>query len=159
MVTVTEVLKNVYVLKDRANCCANLVVGDNKALLFDTGSGVDDMNEVVRSMTKLPLLVINSHGHFDHIGGNNRFDKVYLSESDFPVLEDYDKEMLNRWMKELTREAAQPFLTAPNHLAKRPHRRLCGNMDTIGTVAFVRGCADAGYVPEFSKSSVKTGAV
>lgn len=113
MVTVTEVLKNVYVLKDRANCCANLVVGDNKALLFDTGSGVDDMNEVVRSMTKLPLLVINSHGHFDHIGGNNRFDKVYLSESDFPVLEDYDKEMLNQWMKELTREAAQPFLTAP----------------------------------------------
>lgn len=113
MVTVTEISKNVYVLKDRANCCANLVIGESRALLFDTGSGADDMNGAVRSITELPLLVINSHGHFDHIGGDIQFDEVYLSEPDFPILEEYDMEMLNRWMKELTGETEQPFLTAP----------------------------------------------
>ncbi len=113
MITITKVLENVYVLKDRADCCANLVIGENKALLFDTGSGVDDMSEAVRNITDLPLMVINSHGHFDHIGGNSRFEEVYLSGLDFPIIEDYDMEMLNRWMKDLTKEAVQPFWTPP----------------------------------------------
>ena len=113
MVTITKVLEHVYVLKDRAGCCANLVVGEKKALLFDTGSGVDDMNEAVRNITELPLVVVNSHGHFDHIGGNNQFDEVYLSESDFTIIEDYDKEMLNQWMGELTEGAVRPYLIPP----------------------------------------------
>lgn len=113
MITTTKILENVYVLKDQAGCCANLVIGGNKALLFDTGSGVDDMNEAVRNITEFPVMVINSHGHFDHIGGNNQFDEVYLSELDFPIIEGYDIEMLNRWVNDLTQETAQSFLTAP----------------------------------------------
>jgi len=113
MIKTTEVLENVYVLKDRADCCANLVIGENKALLFDTGSGADDMSEAVRKITGLPLTVINSHGHFDHIGGDNQFDEVYLSELDFPILEDYDMQTLNRWRKELAKESVQEFSTAP----------------------------------------------
>lgn len=113
MITIKKVLEHVYVLKDRAGCCANLVIGEKKALLFDTGSGVDDMNEAVRNITGLPLMVINSHGHFDHIGGNSRFGEVYLSELDFPIIEDYDMEMLNRWMRELTKEGVRPYLTPP----------------------------------------------
>ena len=79
MITITKVLEHVYVLKDRAGCCANLIIGKNKALLFDTGSGIDDIKEAVKNITDLPLMVINSHGHFDHIGGNSQFDEVYLS--------------------------------------------------------------------------------
>ena len=36
---VTCICDNVYVLTDRAGCCVNLVVGKEKALVFDTGSG------------------------------------------------------------------------------------------------------------------------
>lgn len=113
MITITNVLENVYVLKDRADCCANLVLGKERALLFDTGSGIDDMKGAVRDITKLPLIVIDSHGHFDHIGGNAQFDEVYLSEMDFPIIEAYDTELMNRWMKDLTEETAQPFSMPP----------------------------------------------
>ena len=113
MITTTKVLENVYVLRDSADCCANLVIGENKALLFDTGSGIDNMNEAVRTITALPLMVINSHGHFDHIGGDDQFDEVYLSELDFSIIEEYDIEILNQWMKDLTKETVQPFSVPP----------------------------------------------
>ncbi|MEN9701240.1 MAG: hypothetical protein RIR55_555, partial [Bacteroidota bacterium] len=43
-----------------------LILGNNKALLFDTGIGVDSISLVVKQLTKLPILVINSHSHYDH---------------------------------------------------------------------------------------------
>ena len=84
---VTCICDNVYVITDRAGCCVNLVTGKEKALVFDTGSGTDDIHGLVRGITGLPLVVINSHGHFDHIGGNGRFDTVYMHPDDFVVLE------------------------------------------------------------------------
>ena len=80
---VTCICDDVYVLTDRAGCCVNLVVGKEKALVFDTGSGTDDIHGMVRKLTGLPLVVINSHGHFDHIGGNSQFDTVYMHQDDF----------------------------------------------------------------------------
>lgn len=113
MIRITKVLENVYVLKDRAGCCANLVVGKDRALLFDTGSGIDNLREALQDITELPLIVINSHGHFDHIGGDCQFERVYLPKEDFPILEGYHTEILNRWIRELTGEAVWPFLASP----------------------------------------------
>lgn len=113
MIEITKVLENVYVLKDRAGCCANLVVGKKKALLFDTGSGIDNLRETLQEITELPLLVINSHGHFDHIGGNCQFECVYLPLQDFSILESYDTKTLNRWIRELTGDNVWPFLASP----------------------------------------------
>ena len=94
---VTCICDNVYVLTDRAGCCVNLVVGKEKALVFDTGSGTDDIHGMVRKLTGLPLVVINSHGHFDHIGGNSQFDTVYMHQDDFVILESYTAELLGQW--------------------------------------------------------------
>ena len=113
--TVTEVLDKVYILKDRAECCANLVVGTEKALLFDTCCGADDLYGAVRSITDLPLVVISSHGHFDHIGGSVQFDRVYLPESDFPILADYTPLQLNQWLRDMTGDGENaPFHTSPS---------------------------------------------
>ena len=60
---VTCICDNVYVLTDRAGCCVNLVVGKEKALVFDTGSGTDDIHGLVRKMTGLPLVVRNIGGY------------------------------------------------------------------------------------------------
>ncbi len=113
MIRITKVLENVYVLKDQAGCCANLVVGGKKALLFDTGCGIDHMGKALKSVTELPLLVINSHGHFDHIGGNSQFERVYFPKPDFSILESYDTETLNRWILDLAGNGARPFLVPP----------------------------------------------
>ncbi len=53
-----------------------LVVGNERALLFDTGLGIGNIRGVTDALTDLDILVLNSHTHYDHIGGNHLFDEV-----------------------------------------------------------------------------------
>jgi hydroxyacylglutathione hydrolase len=58
-----------------------LLLGSHEALLFDTGPGIYSIRAVVRSLTKLPVLVIPSHLHFDHVGDVQEFDNVRLLDT------------------------------------------------------------------------------
>ena len=60
-----------------------LIVGEKRALEFDTGMGISDIKKVTAELTKLPIVVLNSHTHDDHVGGNWQFDKVYGMDTDF----------------------------------------------------------------------------
>jgi glyoxylase-like metal-dependent hydrolase (beta-lactamase superfamily II) len=60
-----------------------LILGSDKAILFDTGMGISDIKAVVAELTKLPILVLNSHTHDDHVGGNWQFDSVLGMDTDF----------------------------------------------------------------------------
>ena len=60
-----------------------LIVGDKRAVLFDTGMGIGDVKKVVMQLTSLPIVVLNSHTHNDHVGGNWQFDDVYGMDTDF----------------------------------------------------------------------------
>jgi len=60
-----------------------LIVGKMRALLFDTGMGISDIRKVAAELTKLPVVVLNSHTHDDHVGGNWQFDTIYGMDSDF----------------------------------------------------------------------------
>jgi glyoxylase-like metal-dependent hydrolase (beta-lactamase superfamily II) len=59
------------------------------------------MLEAVRSITDLPLLVIASHGHFDHVGGSIYFDEVYMKKEDFSLFSEYSHDIMNSWIKDL----------------------------------------------------------
>ena len=59
---------------------AYLLIGSNQALLIDTGLGVGNIKEVVESLTKLPILVVTTHVHWDHIGGHHYFDNFAVHE-------------------------------------------------------------------------------
>ncbi len=106
MITVKKIVDRVLMLIDRFGSGAVLVIGSEAALLFDTGCGVDDMNKTVSDITSLPLTVIASHGHFDHIGGSRFFDRVYLSPKDRCILDCYDEELLNKWLCEMNAEVS-----------------------------------------------------
>jgi glyoxylase-like metal-dependent hydrolase (beta-lactamase superfamily II) len=60
-----------------------LILGKEKALLFDTGMGISDIRKIVEGLTKLPVIVLNSHTHNDHVGGNWQFDTIYSMDTDF----------------------------------------------------------------------------
>jgi glyoxylase-like metal-dependent hydrolase (beta-lactamase superfamily II) len=60
-----------------------LVIGTQKALLFDTGMGISNIKSVVEGLTQLPVRVVNSHTHNDHVGDNWRFHDVYGMRTDF----------------------------------------------------------------------------
>ena len=57
-----------------------LIEGRHTALLFDTGPGVRDISEVVKVLTKLPLIALPSHMHFDHTGNLHRFQTIALPD-------------------------------------------------------------------------------
>ncbi len=54
-----------------------LIVGHRQAILFDTGLGIENICIQIKSITSLPIIVINSHSHYDHIGGNKYFRDIY----------------------------------------------------------------------------------
>lgn len=60
-----------------------LIVGDDSALLFDTGLGIGDMRRVVSSLTDRDVIVLNSHTHYDHIGGNYQFETIYGRDTEY----------------------------------------------------------------------------
>ncbi len=60
-----------------------LITGSEKALLFDTGLGIGDIKKVVGELTDLEIIVLNSHSHYDHIGGNHQFDKIYAMATEY----------------------------------------------------------------------------
>jgi glyoxylase-like metal-dependent hydrolase (beta-lactamase superfamily II) len=63
-----------------------LVVGEDRAVLLDTGLGVADIRSVAEGLAGKPLSVVNSHYHFDHSGGNRLFDEIAIHRSGAELL-------------------------------------------------------------------------
>jgi glyoxylase-like metal-dependent hydrolase (beta-lactamase superfamily II) len=53
-----------------------LVEGQERAVLIDTGTGVGDIGTLIRELTSLPVTVVTTHAHWDHVGGNRHFSTV-----------------------------------------------------------------------------------
>lgn len=62
---------------------SHLIVGRDRALLFDTGIGLVSIKAVVERITNLPVSVLNSHTHYDHTGGNWEFTDVLAVDSGY----------------------------------------------------------------------------
>ncbi len=60
-----------------------LIVGHKQAVLFDTGMGIANIHRVTTQLTSRPVVVVNSHTHNDHVGGNWQFTFVYGMDTEF----------------------------------------------------------------------------
>ena len=53
-----------------------LIVGDERALLFDAGPGIRDVRQVAEALTDKPITFLPSHFHYDHVGNEISFDEI-----------------------------------------------------------------------------------
>jgi glyoxylase-like metal-dependent hydrolase (beta-lactamase superfamily II) len=59
-----------------------LLIGEEKAVLIDTGLGIDNIKRVTDQLTDLPIEVITTHVHVDHIGSHGEFENIYVHGGD-----------------------------------------------------------------------------
>lgn len=96
---IKQLLPHLYLIDDAGESTCYLICGQEKAMVIDTANGMEDLCAIVRSLTDLPLVVVNTHGHCDHIYGNAFFEEAWLHPADRALAaehfamfqEDYDQ--------------------------------------------------------------------
>lgn len=84
--SVIDLGDGVHLIAEPGHVNSYLVHGASRALLFDTGLGLGNIRSVVEELTDLPVVVVNSHSHLDHRGGNQHFDTVLAHPDAAPGL-------------------------------------------------------------------------
>lgn len=59
-----------------------LLLGADKAALIDTGLGIGNIRSITDQLTTLPIDVLTTHVHTDHIGSHGEFERIYVHEAD-----------------------------------------------------------------------------
>lgn len=83
-----------------------LLIGKTKAILIDTGLGIANIKEVVDSLTSLPVFVVTTHVHWDHIGGHQYFKDIAVHKDDADWLSKIPLP-LHQVHKDMTKEACE----------------------------------------------------
>ena len=81
-----------YLLDEAHEATGYIVVGDERVCVIDTMNGYNDLHKVVREITDKPIVVVNTHGHPDHIFGNVYFDEAYMNPKDFEMASSFFNE-------------------------------------------------------------------
>jgi glyoxylase-like metal-dependent hydrolase (beta-lactamase superfamily II) len=58
-----------------------LVLGKEKAALIDTGCGIGNVKRLAQEFTALPIIVVNTHSHYDHIAQDYLFHEVAIFDA------------------------------------------------------------------------------
>jgi len=78
---VYEIASNLFAFcetRHYENTTISLIIGPEKAVLIDTGCGIGDLRKAVAEVTDKPVIVVNTHTHLDHLGGNRQFDEIAM---------------------------------------------------------------------------------
>lgn len=71
---------------------AYLFTGNDKALLIDTTMTDGDIAAAIRTVTDLPVILLNTHCDPDHIACNNRFEQTLIHPMEFDLYKANSKE-------------------------------------------------------------------
>lgn len=85
---VQEIADGVYKINEFNLSTMFLIVGSERAVVIDCGTGVSDFLGCIRKITDKPLDLLITHAHVDHIGGRGQFESMALSEVDECLIKD-----------------------------------------------------------------------
>lgn len=97
--TIKKLSHSITAIIDCLGYPSYLIEGNQKAMLVDTGFGVGDISKEVDKLTKKDIVVVNTHAHVDHSGGNGLFEKVAVGMEDIPALEQINKALKKEFAK------------------------------------------------------------
>lgn len=105
---VQEITDDILAIDDNGDNTIYLVRGSERALLIDTGWGIGNLKELVSDFTELPVVVVNTHGHPDHVGGAYQFDNVHITKADAELLKGCFKQESREWALEKAQRGPYP---------------------------------------------------
>lgn len=100
-----QLARDTWVITNRWQNFIYLLIGEEKALLIDSGYGEGNLREVVESITSKPVMVINTHGHFDHTGGNALWDEAWMAQEAISEARQPFNEEQELWFKQKPHQA------------------------------------------------------
>jgi glyoxylase-like metal-dependent hydrolase (beta-lactamase superfamily II) len=81
-----EINDGIWNISDKTGVNSYLIEGKRESLLIDTGWGLGNLAELVQSLTPLPIKVVLTHGHPDHVNGAYQFPDLYITPEDMKLL-------------------------------------------------------------------------
>lgn len=83
------ILETIVVGPMQVNCYV-LASGENSsAIIIDPGDQARKIKQVLDKYRLKPAFIVNTHGHYDHIGCDDKFGvPVYIHKDDVPLLRD-----------------------------------------------------------------------
>lgn len=113
--TVQMVADHVWAVDEFGADICYVVEGRDRALVVDTGYGYGDLRGTVEQLTSLPYVVVNTHGHMDHVCGNWQFEtETYMHEADLFMIE--PEYLQRRWQASCEKTKKEPGFTGAAHI-------------------------------------------
>jgi glyoxylase-like metal-dependent hydrolase (beta-lactamase superfamily II) len=94
-----SVAPGVWLVGEPQHVSTWLVEGSDRAVMLDTGMGILPIRPVAEGLTQQPLSVVNTHYHFDHIGGNWEFEDRAIHSIGAPLAnQEVPRELLDVYL-------------------------------------------------------------
>lgn len=141
---VEKISDQLYVITETESVHCYLVIGSDKAMLFDIGYGYENIMPLVRTITDLPVMLVLSHGDPDHGLGSKWFDEVWIHPLDWGKLLWNDTTEMRKkamdyrvnkmpWTKELIPEEFPEWRISSK---TKPHFLCHGDKISLGDIEF-----------------------
>ncbi len=113
-----------------------LLLGETRAALIDTGLGIASIKRITDQLTDLPIIVLTTHVHADHIGGHGDYETIYVHGDDANwLINGIEGLSLEQIRKNMARDITLPIPESFNPDTYKPYQgypdRLLSDGDTI----------------------------
>ncbi|WP_027963739.1 MBL fold metallo-hydrolase [Halalkalibacillus halophilus] len=122
--TVTQLDENTFAISEYGHwekVHSFLIIGKDRAALVDTGLGIDNIKRVTDQLTALPIIVLTTHVHWDHIGSHGEFEHIYVHKAEEDWLINGIKKLpIEQIRKDVSRDITKPTPDSFNPETYRP---------------------------------------